>query len=306
MVQKFLLAALLILLFAPISTFAQHKGQTTEEEINLNSTHLFPRHYYTLRFMSDPRQSESEFTMRLQAYGVVSGCAEMEKGRVEKELRKRYAEAIKNGYQISYLGKRIRIEILDNDVKVNKKKHPDRYSPHDCNIKHLISYTDVKLDRDKLLKQKAEKIQFESVKYGDFGEYDIDVNEDRFILKVNTGGSEVWYHFWFFPSNSIVLKATAAKQGENVTELIREFGISHGLIPMEDVLDGYKLPHTAMSHVFFTDPTGKFINRLNNENQNAFVGKIKPTRTVYGVDGPREEAYGIDLHASFAVQEQPE
>lgn len=244
--------------------------------------------------------------MRLQSYGVASGCAEMKKGRVEKELRKRYKEAIKNGYQVSYSAKGVRVEILDTEVKVNKKKHPDRYGTHDCDIKQLISYADIKLNRDELLKRGTEKIQIESIKYGDFGEHDLDVSKDRFIMKVKGNSGEYWHKFWFFPSNSIALEAPSAKQGQDVTELIREFGTSHGLIPMESVLKGYEIPYTAKNYVFFTDPSGKFINRLNDDTPNALVGKIQTTRTVYGVDGPREETQAIDLLVSYAIHPQAE
>lgn len=241
--------------------------------------------------------------MRFQAVGVVAGCATMKKGHLSKADKEQYKN-IKDGAQVDYLGKKVRVAILDTQLKISDKD--PRYGNHDCTKSHNISYVDIDFDRDDLIKKGTNKLELKSVKYGNFGEHELDVNKDRLIFKVKTSEGEYWPTFWFFPSNSITLYATGAKQGENVTELIREFGISHGLIPMEDVLDGYNLPHTALSHVFFADPTGKFINRLNEDNQSAFVGKIKPTRTVYGVDGPREESYGVDLHVSYAVQEQPE
>lgn len=303
MVQKFLLAALALILIAPTPSHAQRKGQTTEVRINLNSTSLFPRNAYQLLFFGDPRKSETDFTLRFQAQGVVAGCATMKKGRVPRAQKEMYKN-IKDGAKIQYLGKRMKIAILDTDLDV--KKRAPRYDNYDCKKNHNISFVDIPLNRDDLIKRDTNKIKLDSIKYGDFGEHEIDVNEDRLIFKVKTSEGEYWPTFWFFPANAIVLDATGSKQGENVTEMIREFGISHGLIPMEDVLEGYKLPHTVHNHVFFTDPSGKFINRLDDENTSAFVGKIKPTRTIYGVDGPREQSYSVDVHVSHAVQQQPE
>lgn len=303
MLQKFLFITLALSVLTPTSSYAQGKGQQTEVRIKANSTSLFPRNFYALQFFGNPKQSESKFTIRFQAHGVVAGCASMKKGNVPFDQKGMYKN-VKDGAEVKYLGKRIKVAILDTDIRLDN--FDPRYSNHDCEKKNNISFVDIPLDRDDLIKRGTNKIKLDSINYGDFGEHDIDINKDRITLKVKSPAGEYWPTFWFFPSNSITLSATGAKQGENITEMIREFGISHGLIPMEDVLDGYKLPHTALNYVLFTDPQGRFINQINDDTPNVFIGKIKPSRTIYGVDGPREVSYAIDVNVSLPVQEQPE
>ncbi len=303
MLQKFLLTVLGLVLIIPTPSHAQRKGQTTEVRINSKSTSLFPRNWYALSFFGNPRESETKFTMRFQAHGVVAGCATMKKGRVPHGLKSIYKN-IKDGAQVKYSAKKVKVSILDTELNV--KKRAARYDNYDCDKKHNISYVDIPFDRDQLIKREIKNIRLESIKYGNFGEHELDVNEDRIILKIAPDRGNYWATFWFFPSNSIVLEAASAKQGQDLTEIIREFGISHGLIPMEDVLEGYELPHSVKNYVFFTDPSRRFIGQLNDEKQSAFVGKITPTRTIYGVDGPREVANPLDVHASYPVQPQPE
>lgn len=303
MIKKILLSLLTLAVISPTATNAQSGGQTTTIRIKTDSISLFPRNYYTLAFFNDPRISESDFTIRFRAYGVVAGCASMAEDTLPEGQEDMYKN-IKDGAQIKYVPKKLKIAILDRVISLDEED--PRYTPHDCSIKHNESFVDIPLNRDNLIKRGIEKIKLDSIKYGDFGEHEIEVDESRVTLKLKSWAGEYWPTFWFFPSNSIVLKTTSAKHGEDVTEMIREFGISHGLIPMEDVLEDYKLPHTAKDYVYFTDPSRRFLERLNDETPSIFVGKINPTRTIYGVDGPRELSYAVDVMASHAVSPQPE
>lgn len=301
MVHKFLLLALGLVFALPGTSYAQRGGQQqTEVRIKSDSTSLFPRNFYTLHFLDSPDKSISKFTLRFKAYGVVAGCAAMQKGRppfTEKDLYKN----VKDGAQVTFLNKRLKIEIIDTNIKVNKRA--PRYALHDCEKKHNESYVDIPLDRDELIRRGIKKLEVKSANYGDFGIHDVEINEDRFLIKLKSSAGEYWETYWFFPENTISLVASGAKQGQNITELIREFGISHGLIPMDEVLDGYELPHTALHYVFFTDPKRRFIGQLDESGQSTPVGKIKPTRTIYGVNGPREENYTLDISIMNPMQE---
>ncbi len=301
MVQKLRLAALLLLLgmLTPQSSFAQDAGNSSEVRIKENSTSLFPRNVYDLQFFNDPRTSESEFKMRFIARGVVAGCAYMEKGRPPFEERERYKD-VKDGYLKTFQSSVLKIDLIDTNVRLDEKN--PRYSAHDCNTKHNISYIDVPINRDELIDSGIKKFMIYNANYGDFGEHEIDVNKDRFILKAKSPAGEYWATLWFFPKNSVTLIAPEAKNGNNVKDLIREFGISHGLTPIEDVLEGYTQPRTAKNYVIFNDPKGRFVNQLSEEQKRVLIGTISPTRTIYGAAGPGQEPYTVNLFAALPVQ----
>ena len=303
MVQKLLFSLLFSFMIASflvhIPAHAQYGGADSSEEEEEDEEFrisLFPEHTYSISFFQEPRVSTKEFTMRLSYEGTVAGCAHMEDMTKEKD-QERYN--FKDGVSMNLTAGILEI-LISQPVLVDSDEEP-RYTSYDCDIKHNDSYVDVKLNRNYLIKKKIEKIGFKNVKTADFGDFDIDVNKHRLILKTPSRKGEVWYTLWFFPKNSVVLIAPKAKSGLDVKEQIKEFAVSRGLVPMEQVLDGYTLPVTAENYMFFNDPKGVFTSKLSEESNDLQVGKITATKTYYGPNGAQEEPYTIDLHAKLPL-----
>ncbi len=278
--------------FAPFAASAEtttlsvsyYDGQTAHVEVKDDSRSLFPRYSYGVEFFNNPNISESDFTMRLSSFGSVSGCAHMTDASVKQEQ----------------LNDKIKLKVKDSKVKLNDDP---RYANHDCDIKHLESYFDVKLNRDKLIKNGIKKIALENEKYGEYTTSEIDVNEDRIEFKVPT--SDLGFHlitFYFFPKNSVILHAPHAKLGLDVKDVIREYGEARGLKPIEDRFEKFMMPHAANNYVFFIDPKSVYVRQLDEVGQNVSIGDAVVSRTVYTANGPVEENVSLELMATLPGQ----
>ncbi len=303
MVKKLFLSLLFLFLFiiavAPYSLVHAHSNSTPsgeEQETNKFRISLFPEDTYEIAFFHEPQKSESKFTMRLYYKGVVAGCAHMDDVTSEKDQEKYNFE---NGISTKVTNNVLKV-IISQPAIADSNENP-RYSDYDCDIKHNESYVDLEVDRDMLIKKKIKKMGFNNIKTGDFGDFEIDVNKDRFIIKTPSENGELWQTLWFFPKNSIVLIAPKAKSDINVLEQLKEFGVKRGLVPMEEVLDGYKLPRNAKNYMFFTDPKGQIISKINSETNSFDIGAITATKTYYGPRGAQEEPYNIDVMARLPL-----
>ncbi len=302
MVQKLLLSLLLFLFASPmalhITAYAHSGANTSEEEKESDEFRisLFPEDTYEITFFHEPQISESKFTMRLHYKGVVAGCAHMDDITSEEEQEK---YNFKNGISTKITNGTLKV--LISQPVINDSDENPRYTSYDCDIKHNESYVDLEVDRDMLIRKKIKKMGFKNIKTADFGNFEIDVNKDRFIIKTPTEHGETWQTLWFFPKNTIMLIAPRAKADVNVLEQLKDFGVKRGLTPMEDVLDGYNLPNTANNYMFFVDKKAKIVSKLTPEHNNYNIGKITATKTYYGPKGAREEPYTLDVMAKLPL-----
>ncbi len=286
MIQKFLISFFLLTAVFIFSSTAQagYNGDTLNlkvEEEEKEILKLFPRNFYTIDFFNNPSSSESDFTMRLGAYGEITGCAHMTKSDVE----------------MSQVHDYIKLKVTDAEIELNDEK--PRYTNYDCESSVNKSYIDIKLNRDDLIKNKIKKIKLSSEEYGEFLTSEITVTKEKIELTPN---SSFMVTFWFFPKNSVILHTPHAKLDSDVQGLIRDFGVSQGLIPMEDALEKFKLPYNVHNSVFFTNPSGHIIRNLHAISENVEIGTITTTRTIYDKNGAKEEPYSLKVQATLPGQ----
>lgn len=294
MVQKLLFSLLFLVFTAPFLLHgpAHAKDNKKDDEADKYRISLFPENWYEMSFFNNPRQSESIFTIRLFYHGVAAGCGHMKDLTSEKD-QKRYE--FKNGISTDIVNGTLKV-LISQPTLVESDEDP-RYTNYDCDIQHNESYVDLKLSRDAMIRKKIKAIGIKNVKTGDFGDFDIDINKERFIFKGKSPHGESWQTLWFFPKNTVILSAPKASAGIDVKEQIKTFAAARGLVPMENVLDGYKLPVTAHNYMYFNDPRGVYANKLNEEQNDLVAGTITATKTYYGPNGPQEEPYTLELHA---------
>lgn len=296
MVQKLLLSAafsfLALSAFAPTTASAddvkayqvsKYNGATATVEITDNPVSLIPRYGYEVRFYNNPNISESDFTLVLSSPTSVSGCTHMSEAKLKEER----------------VNSRIKLNITDSEIALDDDL---RYATNDCDIKHNRSFFEVKLNRDDLIENGVKKIALESKRYGEFTTSDIDVNEQRIEFRAKSGNYESLITFWFFPKNSVILHTAQSKLGLDVKDQIREFGLERGLIPLDEEMKGFELPHNAMNYVFFKDPKSVYVRQLSEVGEHVDAGMITATRTVYTSSGPTDEPYRLNLMATLPGQ----
>lgn len=286
---------LLIACFAFFSTFlispvfdahARDDGNGTTTEENKPKKGILPRHYYVTGFFHDSSDPENIFYLRLMNQGVVSGCFRVSKA----------------SYDIKNKGVMIKLDVVDQEIRI--RKYQPRYTNYDCKLKYASAIIDVKLDRDELIANGVTKISLNSKKYGEFGAVDIKVTKSKIELTAAVEDPEYIDYLWFFPENTVVLHTPKAKQADKkVQDLIREYGISQGFVPMEEVLENYELPYNAYDYVMFTDPSGAVRNQLGTPRDQLPIGHITPTRTIHGSEGLYEEPYELEVFASIPGHE---
>ncbi len=253
--------------------------------------------YFGISFFQNPYISESDFTLRLSLMGTVSGCAHLQRGFAPVGSN----VGNTNGTTSKYVSNRLEI-MMDVPAMANSDGGP-RYSTHDCETSHLESYVDIPLNRDKLRNKNISQFVFR-IPSVDLGAYDFDLNEDRIIFKSKYAEDvpEVWITLWFFPQNTIKLYVPSASSNINVIKEIRDFGLAHGLIPMDEELKGYTLPHQANDYVYFVDPKRIFIRNLSPSDNNKQIGEIGVIKTYHGPNGPHERMKSLPIHGNL-VQE---
>jgi len=253
--------------------------------------------FLTTTFLYDPQASESKFVMRLSKFSTISGCAQLQRGEGPLgEDNPNINETTKK-----YVSDRLEI-MLDMPDLALKDSEP-RYTNHDCDMGHLEAYANVLIDRDALIKRNIKKIAVKTPDI-DFGVKDIEISKERLTLKSkNEGMRETWLTLWFFPKDSIKLYVPGASSNMSVLKEIRDFGLAHGLVPMDEVLEGYTLPHQANDYVYFVDAKRVFLRELNKEENNKQLGEIGISRTYHGPKGPQERIKPLPIFGSLVLEQ---
>ena len=260
----------------PISAHADVKDYEQEEG---TITNLLSRSYYKVSFFNTPHLSDNTFTMRVQAFGKVSGCAHTTGSYVEIDKS---------------IGT-LKIEVVESEILLDDKE--PLYSNHECEIKQNESFFDVLLDRDQMIEDEIEKISLRSREYGDFSTVEIKVKEDSIKLTIPGNQQEYNTTFWFLPQNTVVLEAPKAKNRDDVRDAIRAFGIDNGLTPIKKPFKSYELHHDLHNYVVFSDTKGRFTKGLDSLDERTPVGQVTLSKTRYGANGPAEELYNLELVA---------
>lgn len=268
----------------PQNALAQTGDNTQTEEIPNAAASLFRRDFYGVEFLDEPFDSISKFTLRLSSYGTLSGCASMTKPYV----------ATKTTLDTTS------IEVTDSEIRLGNDL--PRYSNYDCDVKHNRSTFDVVLDRDELIKNKTGFLKLTSEKYGEFSTSEIEVTKEKFLLKIKTDNGMIHMTYWFLPNNTVILSAPYAKADADIRPQLNRFAALKGLRALEKHFDGYLPANHVKNKIIYVDELDLLIKRIDDLNTPQIVGQIEPTRTIYGVNGPEEETYTLDVYASVPKQ----
>ena len=240
---------------------------------------LMDRSYYTVRFLRNPNEGSGKFTMRVTSPGTLSGCLTMSEPEV----------TVKRSI------KKIKIELVDSEIEL--KDDETHYGNYMCDKETHTAYFEVTLDRDELIENKVESIMIDSEKYGQFTEDKINVTKERIVLRTLYPWGVEHITYWFYPENTVILHVPKAKAGEDVKPLIHAFAEQRGLVPMEDILDGFELPYWANAMMYFTDPSGAIIRQLSGPGGNEVVGTITTQHPIHTRNGEIMQTSTLDVMA---------
>ncbi|MFP4387272.1 MAG: hypothetical protein ACLFP8_04480 [Alphaproteobacteria bacterium] len=260
---------------------------------------------YAVTFLHNPSVSESDFLMRISHIGDVAGCIHLQGKTYPGAHGKRVA---KPGSKISsadieYVGHNLFIELTMPTIAMSDGQ--PRYTNYDCEVSHATSYVDIPLNRDELIEKNIKKLMFKTTRM-DLGQYEIDINKDRLIFK-GIGGQtlgKVWQTLWFFPRNTVKLYAPGATS-RDVTRQIYNFGKKHALTPMNEVLDGYRLPLEIKNHLYFIDTQEIYTKGLSTktkEDNIKKVGNIKDYKSYDGPEGRKTFITPLPLYATLVEE----
>lgn len=293
MLKSLLSLALLSSLFT-IGYQMPAEAQYSDRQEKRNSKSLFRRDFYVVNVFNIPSESESDFTIRYQSYGEVSGCAEMSKARVELK------ETLDN----------IKIEARDAEPRVQKRD--PRYTNYDCDIKTNRAYFDVKLNRDELIEKGIKTLGLQSARYGEFATSELDVSEKKIDILTKTEESENLITFWFHPENTVILTVPKASADINIQKEIKDFAKTLGLTPIEDYFnDGneerkYELPYTAKHYAVFLDAQNVYADKVSANQESIKIGELELMRDFYTAQGKTQQPYKVDVQLSIPSNPFPD
>lgn len=255
----------------------QDKPLEEEKEPGPN---LVDRSLYTIQLLRVPGGKPGDFTIRATNPGTVSGCVTL----TDPEIK------------VKFLMNKVDVT-LETDQAFELKNDEVRYGAYSCDIETHTSYFDVTLNRDELIEHNSKFIGLKSKEFGMYSSDKIDVSQEKIeLLTQYPWGSEL-ITFWFYPENTVILHAPAAKSGQDVTPLIDEFAESKGLVPLSKTLKGHELPYWATNIKYYTDPNGGILKQLPTAGENTKVGSVTAHRTVYGSEGAGDQPYALDIMA---------
>ncbi|MBK6895282.1 MAG: hypothetical protein IPH06_01655 [Alphaproteobacteria bacterium] len=239
---------------------------------------LVDRGLYTLQLLRVPGGKPGDFTIRATNPGTVSGCVTL----TDPDIK------------VKFLMNKVDVT-LEADQTFELKDDEPRYGAYSCDTETHTSYFDVTLNRDELIDHNSKFIGLKSKEFGMYSSDKIDVSQEKIeLLTQYPWGSEL-ITFWFYPANTVILHAPAAKSGHDVSALIDGFAESKGLVPLSKTLKGHELPYWATNMKYYTDPRGAILNQLSTPGENAKVGSVTAHRTVYGSDGAGDQPYALDI-----------
>lgn len=241
---------------------------------------VFPRNRLGAVLIQDLSEREGDFIMRLYNPGEVTGCTDISYSRGKG----------KN------LGNTLKVDVRASRLIIRKIQ--PRYSPYDCELQRHSAFADVRLNRDRLMRSGVKKLSIEIMKQGKydaikFETVDMKVTKEK--IEIYDGPNIV--SMWFYPKNTVALYAKDAPDGlKGVTDSLREFGRSHGLKPLEEVLAGYEQPYSADDYMLFVDEKNYVREKLKTVLDMEMVGTITGKRSIRGPNGLEDEHF--DMHVA--------
>ena len=264
------------------TSWAQYdpNGDKPLQEEKKPGLNLVNRGVYTVQVLRVPGGKPGDFTIRATNPDTVSGCVTLTNPEVK----------------VKFLMNKVDVS-LESDQTFELKDDEPRYGAYSCDIETHSSYFEVTLNRDELIEHNSKSIGLKSKEFGMYSSDKIDVSQEKIeLLTQYPWGSEL-ITFWFYPANTVILHAPAAKSGQDVGALIDEFAQSKGLVPLSKTLKGHELPYWAVNMKYYTDPNGGILNQLSTPGENLKIGEVTAHRTVYGSEGAGDQAYPLDILA---------
>jgi hypothetical protein len=185
------------------------------------------------------------------------------------------------------------LNIEDGVVSVNKKP---QYGHFQCDNRSHIASADLVLNRDELIQDNIRSLSFQASN-GAMDVYDVKVTPDRLTLVPRSAVAFVPYStgtkvdplvYDFYPDNLVILYASSAPAGSDLSAQITTLAQSKGLVESTALKNGRGL--------YFIDQSGALAGTLAFD-ANAFIGTVSVEETYHGPHGPYQQARAVDVYA---------
>lgn len=259
---------------------------------------------YYLQFVRDMDAPQTKATLRFIAPEYVSGCITKEQDSVEtKESKEKLESDFKNG-------------------KFNHDRTKDRYTAYDCPIKSYHIIHDIPIDILAMHNNKISSIKLKSKYSGVTANLTVYFDAHKIVIaqkydhaqnkkdekdkgyKEIEKDYELKVTYWVYPPKTYVLYAPSSKLGQQVIPAIREFAESKGLVPLEEMMQGFHLSKNETDYYYFFDRGGSLTGKVTSYEEGVNIGKINVPKTVYTANGPVQEPHYIDIYAKVPGPDQ--
>jgi hypothetical protein len=185
------------------------------------------------------------------------------------------------------------LNIEDGVVSVNKKP---QYGHFQCDNRSHMASADLILNRDELIQDNIRSLSFQASN-GAMDVYDVKVTPDRLTLVPRSAVAFVPYStgtkvdplvYDFYPDNLVILYASSAPAGSDLSAQITTLAQSKGLVESTALKNGRGL--------YFIDQSGALAGTLAFD-ANAFIGTVSVEETYHGPNGPYQQARAVDVYA---------
>ena len=251
---------------------------------------LVPNFFYYGIVTRPSYAGPDDLNLTMMSPGSVSGCLYSEPPSVKTEIA----------------GKTLKIEMVDPLLDADWETV--RYFHYDCKTQTTTQKIDITLSKDRLIRNDINKIVLANDEFGTVGEFEIELDKNKIVVKADPlyemifgrrgrGGKQVVTH-WFYPENTLVLFSSSIDlRDEKNREKAIALGRSKGLVPLEEVLEGFETGDKKEKLLYMVDTANVFSDETNEESSAFVLGTVTAGETFYGPQGAYEKPVKKPIYA---------
>lgn len=217
-----------------------------------------------------PGLEAGQFILRLEAKDGISGCAKLSP----------------LSYEVSFSGIYMDVTISDYTVDM---RNPGKTTLYGCAFAPQTPAADIPLNISDIKDKGTKRIRFHADGLLEY--YDIKYTDSHITLALSpdgppgpkryrplaANGIKDPLTFWFYPQNTLVLYAPAARKDENMGAAIEAFARTKGLTPLQEIYSDFSPPLAPPAFYYYVDSTGFFNGLVIGESGSA-VGTLNINR----------------------------
>ncbi len=250
------------------------------------NANIIRNYFYDISFVRNIEGKDGDFSIRLSSPESMTGCYAVEPVT----------------YEVMDVGNLLYVK-LQQGAEIYMQGKPS-YGHGECKINSGNFHMDIPFNASTLIEKSTKKIHIQVVNVGTIFEIDIQPDDSKLTLHSKFKASinipdfqkETQYHYWYYPENTVILKTHELDKDVKNIEKLKTFAQSRGLTPMHEALDGFPVPGSDNTALFYVDDKNT-LKDIIDEKRPVVIGNISQAEEYIGAQGPYERQIKASIFA---------